>query len=247
MYNRNYIQNDSNNSSSNFANDFANDEQGFTGASRSKNETLTFLKATYQLFAGSLMGAAAGAYVGLGVLPYIMGAMFWVLVIMEFGLIFAIRATAKKPGINLVVLFAFTFISGMTLAPLLASFLHTTAGAGIVANAFILTSVAFGGISMFALTTKKDYTGMTKMLFITLIVVVVASLINIFTHSPMLHLVISGVSAILFSAFILHDTQHIVKGNIETPVEACLMLYLDFLNLFVSLLHILGVMNSSDD
>jgi modulator of FtsH protease len=243
MYNRNYIQND-NSSSNDFTQQSGAEE--FTGASRTKNETLTFLKATYQLFAGSLMGAAAGAYVGLGILPYIMGAMFWVLVIMEFGLIFAIRATAKKPGINLVVLFSFTFISGMTLAPLLASILHTTAGASIVANAFVLTSVAFGGISMFALTTKKDYTGMSKMLFVTLIVVVVASIINIFTHSPMLHLAISGVSAILFSAFILHDTQHIVKGNIETPIEACLMLYLDFLNLFVSLLHILGVMNNDD-
>jgi modulator of FtsH protease len=243
MYNRNYIQND-NSSSNDFTQQSGAEE--FTGASRTKNETLTFLKATYQLFAGSLMGAAAGAYVGLGILPYIMGAMFWVLVIMEFGLIFAIRATAKKPGINLIVLFSFTFISGMTLAPLLASFLHTTAGASIVANAFVLTSVAFGGISMFALTTKKDYTGMSKMLFVTLIVVVVASIINIFTHSPMLHLAISGVSAILFSAFILHDTQHIVKGNIETPIEACLMLYLDFLNLFVSLLHILGVMNNDD-
>ena len=143
MYNRNYIQND-NSSSNDFTQQSGAEE--FTGASRTKNETLTFLKATYQLFAGSLMGAAAGAYVGLGILPYIMGAMFWVLVIMEFGLIFAIRATAKKPGINLIVLFSFTFISGMTLAPLLASFLHTTAGASIVANAFVLTSVAFGGI-----------------------------------------------------------------------------------------------------
>ena len=243
MYNRNYLQNGSDTNSSA---GFSNYSEEFAGVSRTKDETLAFLKATYQLFAGSLMGAAAGAYIGLGILPYIMGAMFWVLVIVEFGLIFAIRATAKKPGVNLMVLFAFTFVSGMTLAPLLASILHTAAGASIVANAFVLTSVAFGGISMFALTTTKDYTGMGKMLFITLIVVVVASLINMFTQSPMLHLVISSISAILFSAFILHDTQHIVKGNIETPVEACLMLYLDFLNLFVSLLHILGVMNNDD-
>jgi len=243
MYNRNYLQNSSDTNSST---GFSNYEQEFVGVSRTKEETLAFLKATYQLFAGSLMGAAAGAYIGLGILPYIIGAMFWVLVIVEFGLIFAIRATAKKPGINLMVLFAFTFVSGMTLAPTLAMFLKTAAGASIVANAFVLTSVAFGGISMFALTTTKDYTGMGKMLFITLIVIVVASLINMFTHSPMFQLVISSISAILFSAFILYDTQNIVKGNIETPVEACLMLYLDFLNLFISLLQILGLTSSDD-
>ena len=55
------------------------------------------------------------------------------------------------------------------------------------------------------------------------------------------------VGAVLFSAFILYDTQQIIKGGFSTPIEAAIALYLDFFNLFISLLQILGIFNSSDD
>jgi modulator of FtsH protease len=79
------------------------------------------------------------------------------------------------------------------------------------------------------------------MLFITLIVVVVASLMNIFFQSSIMQLVIASISAVLFSAFILYDTQNIINGRYETPIEGAIALYLDFLNLFVALLQILGI------
>jgi modulator of FtsH protease len=60
-------------------------------------------------------------------------------------------------------------------------------------------------------------------------------------------LAIASVGAILFSAFILYDTQNIIKGRYETPIEGAIALYLDFLNLFISLLQILGIFNNSDD
>jgi modulator of FtsH protease len=110
-----------------------------------------------------------------------------------------------------------------------------------------MTSVAFGGISMFALTTKKDYSFMGKMLFIALIIIVIASISNIFFQSPILQLTIAGAGALLFSAFILYDTQQIVKGGFSSPIEAAIALYLDFFNLFVSLLQLLAAFNSSDD
>jgi modulator of FtsH protease len=89
---------------------------------------------------------------------------------------------------------------------------------------------------------------MGKMLFITLIVVIVGSLLNIFwLHNPWMQVGIAGVSAILFSMFILYDTQNIIQGNYGHPVDGALALYLDFINLFTSLLHILGFMGSSDD
>ena len=119
--------------------------------------------------------------------------------------------------------------------------------ASIVVSAFILTTVAFGGLSVFAMNTKRDFTAMGKMLFIALIVVVVAGLINIFFHSPILQLAIAGISSILFSAFILYDTQNIIRGAYETPIEGAIALYLDFLNLFVSLLQILGIFGSRDE
>ena len=211
----------------------------------SKAHLMSFLKATYQLFAGSLLAATAGAYIGLDMVSAI-ASWYWGLVILEFILLFALFAVKHKPGINLAVLFGFTFISGLTITPLLASVFAMPAGASIVAQAFLMTSVAFGGISMFAMTTKRDFSGMGKMLFIALIVLIVGSIANIFLQLPLLQLGIAMVGALLFSAFILYDTQQIIKGGFETPVEAAIALYLDFFNLFISLLQILGIMNSDD-
>ncbi len=222
-----------------------------------KSNLAVFIKKTYQLFASSLLSASAGAYIGTVYLANSLvkvtpdGRMgvagwFWGLVILEFVLLFGLMAAKKKEGINLILLFAFTFVTGLTLAPTLAGFLAMPGGASIITEAFVLTTVAFGGLSIFAMNTTRDFSAMGKMLFITLIVVIVASLINIFTASPLFQLIIASVSAILFSAFILYDTQNIIRGNVETPVEAAVMLYLDFLNLFISLLQILGIFNSRD-
>ncbi len=85
---------------------------------------------------------------------------------------------------------------------------------------------------------------MGKALFIVLIVIVAASLLNLFFQSSIVNLAISAVAAILFSFYILYDTQNIIRGNYETPIEGAVALYLDFVNLFVSLLNILRSFNS---
>lgn len=232
MYNRDYLSH--------------KDTTGNYTQETSRAELMSFLKATYQLFAGSLLAATAGAYIGLDMVSTI-ASWYWGLVILEFVLLFALFAVKNKPGINLAVLFGFTFISGLTITPLLASVFAMPAGASIVAQAFLMTSIAFGGISMFALTTKRDFSGMGKMLFIALIILVVGSISNIFIQAPLLQLGIAMVGAVLFSAFILYDTQQIIKGGFSTPVEAAIALYLDFFNLFVSLLQILGIFNNNND
>jgi len=241
MYNRDYITNKSNNTQQN---SYSN-ENTQTGHS-SKAGMMEFLKATYQLFAGSLLAATAGAYIGLDMASTI-SSWYWGLVILEFALLFGLYAVKNIPGVNLAVLFGFTFISGLTLTPLLSSVFMMPGGASIVAQAFLMTSVAFGGISMFAMTTKRDFSGMGKMLFIALIIIIVGSISNIFIGSSVLQLGIAMAGALVLSAFILYDTQQIIKGNYSTPIEASIALYLDFLNLFISLLQILAAFNSNDD
>ena len=146
----------------------------------------------------------------------------------------------------MIMLFAFALVSGLTMSVLVGHFISAGAG-GVVANALILTTVAFGGLSMFAMNTERDFTTMGKMLFITLIVVIVAGLLNVFwLHSPWMQVGIASVSAILFSAFILYDTQNIIQGNYGHPVDGALALYLDFINLFTSLLQILGILGSDE-
>ncbi|MFK5881409.1 MAG: Bax inhibitor-1/YccA family protein [Sulfurospirillum sp.] len=233
LYDRKYISQNARESSEHF------------GQTRTSSNMAIFVKQTYQLFAASLLAASAGAYIGLGFAATI-SSMYFMFVILEFAVLFGLFAAKKKAGLNLVLLFAFTFLSGLTLAPLLTSILGLNGGGAIIANAFMLTTVAFGSLSVFAMNTKRDFSVMGKMLFVTLIVVVVASIINIFLHSPIMQIVIASISSILFSAFILYDTQNIIKGRYETPIEGAIALYLDFLNLFISLLQILGIFGSRD-
>lgn len=242
MYNRDYLSN--NNDSSHSQKD-----EAYTSSREQQSaptDVMAFLRTTYQLFASSLLAATVGAYIGLGMVSAI-SSWYWGLVILEFALLFGIYAVKDKPGINLAVLFAFTFVSGLTITPLLSSVFNMPSGASIVAQAFLMTSVAFGGISMFALTTKKDFSSMGKMLIIALIILIVGSISNIFIGSPILQLGIAMVGALVFSAFILYDTQKIIKGGFSTPIEAAIALYLDFLNLFISLLQIFAAFNSKDD
>ena len=213
----------------------------------SQSALSTFIKQTYQLFAASLLAASVGAYVGLySSLGATVASNRWLFFILEIGLLVGLMFAKRKAGLNLILLFAFTFVSGLTLTPILGRTFAMPGGAAIVAQAFTLTTVAFGGLSVFAMNTKRDFTAWGKMLFITLIVLLVAMLLNLFFKSPIFQVALSCVAAVLFSAYILYDTQNIIRGNYETPIEGAVDLYLDFLNLFVSLLRILGFFNSDD-
>ena len=211
-----------------------------------------FVKRVYQLLAGSLIAGAVGAYVGMGfvgnMINPVTGSLtftYWGIVILEFILLFGLFVAKNKTPLNLVLLFAFTFLSGFTLSPTLAIFISKNMGY-VIGEAFGLTAIAFIALTIFAMNTKRDFTTMGKMLFIALIVMVVAGIANIFLQLPLLQLAIASFGAILFSFFILYDTQNIIRGNITSEIEAAVALYLDFLNLFVSLLQILGFLNSEE-
>ena len=210
-------------------------EQEFAGS------RIAFIKQTYQLLTASLIAATGGAFLGI---TYIKEAS-WTLLILEFAMLFGLFFAKNKPNLALILLFGFTFVSGLTLGPVLNMYIGAGMG-NVITQAFLMTSVAFAGLTLFAFNTKRDFSAMGKMLFITLIVVVVASLANLFFHSPILQLAIAGVGAILFSAFILYDTQNIIRGAYDSPVLAAVALYLDILNLFISLLQILGIFNSRE-
>jgi modulator of FtsH protease len=200
------------------------------------NERTTFIQQTYQLFAGSLLIGAIAAYYGMSI-PAIK-EYYWGLVILEFALIFGIGFARGKQGLNLFLLMAFALVSGLTMSVIVERYL----GSGnIVTNAIMLTTVAFGSLSIFAMNTKRDFSYMGKMLFISLIVIIVASLINIFfIHNSLIQVGISAISAIVFSGYILYDTQNIMNGRYDSPVDGALSLYISFINLFQSILHLLG-------
>ncbi len=209
-----------------------------------ESELVSFVKTTYKFFAGSLLLATIGALLGLmnfqAVVQY-----KWVFFIAEIAALFGLMFSKSKPGLNLFMLFAFTSLSGVTLVPLLGMVI-AKAGLGAIWQALGMTTIVFGLMSVYALKTKNDLANMGKMLFIALIVVVVCSLINLFLGSPMFQVVIAGASTILFSLYIAYDTQNIVKGMYDSPIDAAVELYLDFLNVFISILQIIGIFSDRD-
>jgi len=205
-----------------------------------------FMKKTYQLLAASMLAAAVGAYVTM---PF--AAVIYQYKWLFFGaellvLFFGLGLSRGKPGLNLLMLFLFTFLTGVTLVPLFASLIGMGKGA-VIGNAFLMTSVLFGALSLFAINSRSDFSSWGKPLFITLIIVIVASLVNIFfLKSPMIDVIITAGVLLLFGLFTIYDTQNIANGAYDSPVDAAVSLYIDFLNIFISILQLLGIFGERD-
>jgi len=211
-------------------------------ASVSVQDRLVFLKKVYGLLAASLFTATVGAYLGAGPLLPVVAPNLFLLFIVEIGLIFFASFAAKKPGLNMVALFSFTTVSGLTLGPVIA-FYVIGGRSHIIAEAFLLTALIFTALTLYVIFSRKDFSFMSGFLFTGLVIVVVGSLLNAFVfRSPMGQFMISGAVVFLFSGFILYDTSNILRRySTDQHVSATLALYLDVLNLFVALLSILGL------
>lgn len=227
--------------------DYARNNSSFKygSTSRSEAQIVTFVKETYKLFAASMMAGAVGAYVGVPMAATI-ASWFIPLVILEIALLFGLFAVKHKPGINLAVMFGFVFMTGLMLAPLLSHTLGMNGGGAVIGNAFAMTSLIFGSMSFYAIKTTKDFTGFGKPLMIAVLVIFAFSIVNLFLGSPILAIGISAVVVILFSILVVFDTQNIIAGNYETPIDGAIALYLDFLNIFTALLHLFGIFGSDE-
>lgn len=222
--------------------DYTSNDVGYVQEAAS----VSFMKQTYQLLAASMIAAAAGAYATMPYAEMIMQYKWFIFGAELLILFFGLRMTRGKVGLNLAMLFLFTFLTGVSLVPLLASLIGAGNGA-VIGNAFLMTSVLFGALSLFAINSKTDYSSWGKPLFITLIVVIIASLVNMFIlQSPMMHVIITAGILLLFSIFTIYDTQNIANGAYDSPVDAAVSLYLDFLNMFTALLQLLGIFGSDD-
>lgn len=211
-------------------------------ASVSTTDRLTFIKKVYSLLAMSMGTAAVGAYLGSGPLLLLVAPNMMLFFILQFALIIFASFASRRPGLNMVALFSFTTVSGLTLGPLLYQ-----VGPSIAAEAFALTAITFAGLSLYVVYSKKDFSFMSGFLMTGLIVVIVVGLLNMFViQSGEMRFMMSGASVLLFSGFILYDTSNILRYyGTDEYVSATLALYLDILNLFIALLSILGIM--SDD
>ncbi|OGT02316.1 MAG: hypothetical protein A2143_12350, partial [Gallionellales bacterium RBG_16_57_15] len=148
---------------------------------------------------------------------------------------------------GIAALLGFTFVAGVFLGPILQVALHFSNGARLIGQAAGGTGIIFFSLATLATVTKKDFSFMGKFLFIGLILLIVASLANLFFQIPAMSLTISSIAVLIFSAFILYDVSRIVHGGETNYVMATLGLFLSIYNLFISLLQLLMAFSGERD
>lgn len=212
-----------------------------TTSMESTIQTNKVLKNTYFLLSMTLVTSAiaAMATMAIGISPIVA----LVMQLAAIGILFFALPRSINSSMGIVWTFVFTTLMGGALGPMLTYYASIPSGPTIIAQALGLTGMVFLGLSAYTITSKKDFSFMRNFLMAGLIIVIVAAIINIFVGSTLGHLVISSVSALVFSGFILYDTSRIVRGEETNYVSATISMYLNILNLFTSLLSILGIMN----
>jgi len=205
-------------------------------------ETSKVLRNTYMMLGLTMIPTVIGAFVGMSI-NFAFAAqhpfMFAIgMMAVIFGMFYGIQAN-RNSSLGVILLLAFTFIMGALLGPILQVALNLRNGAQLVGLAAGGTGIIFLTLAGIATTTKKDFSFMGKFLMVGIILLIVASLANIFFAIPALSLALSGVAVLLFSGFILYDVSRIVNGGETNYVMATLALYMNIYNLFVNLLHLL--------
>jgi len=209
------------------------------------------LRNTYWLLALSLiptvLGAAAGLYSGLNQVMAASPGMTAILFLAgAFGLMFAIERN-KNSSLGVALLLAFTFFMGIMLSRLLGFVLGMGNGAQLIMTAFGGTAIVFASMATLASTVKRDLSSMYRWLFAGVVVILIASLANIFLQLPALMLTVSVLAIALFSALMLVDLQRIINGGETNYVSATLAIYLDVYNVFSHLLMLLGIFGGNRD
>ncbi|MFZ2956004.1 MAG: Bax inhibitor-1 family protein [Candidatus Ozemobacteraceae bacterium] len=194
----------------------------------------TFLSRVLPYFGGGLLITALGTRFGMG----LGNGLLLPALIANIGLYFALLWQRHTPGLNVALYYAYTFVNGLLLGPLVG--LAHSISPYIVIQALGLTSLGFFTIAGYVYTTGKDMSGMGPYLISGLVVIIFAGILNFFVGGAGLGFGISVISVFLFMGFTAYDMSNIMlKFRDEEYILAVVELYLDFINLFVAILRIL--------
>ena len=171
----------------------------------------------------------------------------WVIMFAPLGIVFFLSARLHKLSTQAAQLWfwAFATVMGLSLSYIFLAYTGTS-----IARGFFITAATFGSMSLYGYTTKKDLSAWGKFLFMGVIGIIIAAVVNIFMQSSALQFAISVVTVLVFSGLTAYDTQKIKQeyyryaGNLEIASKMAIMgalsLYIDFINIFVSMMHLFG-------
>ena len=216
--------------------------KAFTKSAESVLSTNRVLRNTYALLSATLLFSAAMAAVSMVVAPPHMISL--VTTLAAFGILFFVLPKFENSAAGVGVVFLLTGLLGFGLGPMLNHYVALPNGAQIVATAMGGTGTIFLALSAYVLTTKKNFEFMGGMLFIGLMVMLGALVLNIFLQIPAMSMALSAGIVLLMSGFILFDTSRIVNGGETNYIRATVSMFLNIFNLFTSLLHLLGIMSN---
>ena len=174
-------------------------------------------------------------------------AVLWGLIIGELALVFGLSAAINKLSLPVATLMCvlYSVVNGATLSFVFLVYTSTS-----IVNVFLITAITFAVMAAYGYFTKKDLTSWGRMLFMALIGLIIASIVNIFLKSSGMNMVISYIGVLVFVGLTAYDSQKIKEMLMQAPdagetmqklaLLGALSLYLDFINLFLYLLRILG-------
>jgi FtsH-binding integral membrane protein len=200
------------------------------------------LRNTYLMLAATMVPTLVGAWVGMSVGFSLFEGSPLISMLLFLGIAFAffygIERT-KHSVVGVYLLLGFTFFMGLMLSRILSVALGMGNGGQIIAVAAGGTGVIFFGMASLSTVVKKDLSNMSKFLFLGVLLLIVASIANIWLQMPALMLTISLLAVVIFSVFLLVDLQRIVNGGETNYVSATLSVYLSVYNIFSNLVVLL--------
>jgi len=218
-------------------------DRGYVGEVGSVDQRNRVLRNTYWLLALSMLPTVLGAWVGVttGVVATLgVGMSAIVFLGGAFAFMYAIEKT-KNSAAGVPILLAFTFFMGLMLSRMLSFVLGLSNGPGLIMMAFAGTGLVFFGMALLSSIIKRDLSTMGKFLFIGAVLVLVASIANIWLQSATLMITLSVLVIGIFSAFIIYDLQRVKNGQETNYITATLGVYLSVYNVFSALLSIFGL------
>lgn len=197
---------------------------------------------TYQWVLASLLATIFGTYLGLQYHTTISNIQIPLLVgyiLVVIGMAFL----SNKRPINAILLFSMTLLLGLLISiPIHFIVNNLSNGVEIILNTALLTLVATTGLSLYAIKSQRNFSAMRGALFIVFLVYFVAGLLNAFwLQMPLLHLFLSATGVIIFSLFLLIDTQSVINRELgeANPIFYAILIYLDIVNIFINLLSLM--------
>ncbi len=196
-------------------------------------------------FGTTYLAVQDGALTGFGQAIYL-SPLKWVVMFAPIGMVLLLSARIQSMSLGgaRIAFYVYAAMMGLSLSSILLVFTGES-----VARVFFITAAAFGGLSLYGYTTKRDLSGMGSFLIMGLFGIVIASIVNIFMGSTALQFAISVIGVLVFSGLTAYDTQRIKEMYNELDgsdvagkkaIMGALALYLDFINLFIMLLQLFG-------